>query len=160
MPDEWRVVAEAPEYMVSSTGQVKSIYTNRPLVGGLDKDGYRKLVLCTGGGRIHRRVCALVCTAFHGDRPPGMVTRHLNGIKTDDSASNLAWSTQAENIADKVAHGTAQVGVKHPRAVLTEEAVRYIRSSQTPCRELMARFGVSKSAIYAVRKGVTWGHLE
>lgn len=160
MVEEWRVVVEAPEYMVSNLGQIKSAYTNRPLVGGLDKNGYRKLVLCTGGRRIHRRVCALVCTAFHGDRPPGMVTRHLNGTKTDDSASNLAWSTQAENIADKVAHGTAQVGAKHPRAILTEDAVRYIRSSQAPCRELMTQFGVSKDAIYSVRNGRTWGHLE
>ena len=155
----WKTVDEAPEYMVSSEGRIRSKYTNRPLVGGIDKDGYRKLVICTGGRRIHRRLCSLVCAAFHGPRPSGKVTRHLNGRCDDDRAENLAWSTQKDNIADKVTHGTAQIGERSPRARLTEAAVREIRASSESLTSLAARHGVTISAVYAVRTRRTWRHV-
>tara|TARA_R110000822_G_scaffold112771_1_gene243748 strand:- start:425 stop:904 length:480 start_codon:yes stop_codon:yes gene_type:complete len=157
---EWRTVAEAPEYSVSNTGLIRSIYTNRPLAGGLCKNGYQKLVMCTGGRRIYRRVCALVCAAFHGPRPRGMVTRHLNGRCDDNRAENLAWSTQAVNIGDKVAHGTAQIGIKHPAAILTEDDVRAIRASVEPGKVVAARYGMSIPNVYAIRSRRNWRHVE
>lgn len=158
--EEWRTIIEAPEYAASSNGRIRSTYTNKPLVGGVDKDGYRKLVICTGGRRIHRRFCALVCEAFHGPRPPGFVCRHLNGRRNDDRAENLAWSTQAENLADKTAHGTAQIGMKHGRAILTDDAVRRIRSGTESAVKLAAEFGVTRSCVYSVRAGKSWNHVQ
>ena len=156
----WRIVQEAPEYSVSSDGQVKSIYTNRALRGGLDKDGYRRLVMCTNGHRLSRRIAALVCTAFHGPRPPNHVVRHLDGSRTNDCATNLAWGTQAENIADKDRHGTAQRGERHGRAKLTAAAVRDIRSCGLPARVMAQRYNVAPVTIYAVRSRRLWAHVE
>lgn len=45
---EWRKHPVWQEYEVSDGGEIRSIYTMRPLVGKLDKDGYRSLILCTG----------------------------------------------------------------------------------------------------------------
>ena len=48
-----------------------------------------------------------VCTAFHGPKPtPQHQVRHLNGIRHDNRATNLAWGTAAENAADRAKHGT------------------------------------------------------
>jgi hypothetical protein len=156
----WIQVAEAPEYEVSEAGEIRSMYTRRPLKGGIDKDGYRKLVLCTGGQRIHRRVAALVCAAFHGPRPAGHVVRHLDGSRNNDAAANLAWGTQAQNIADKAAHGTAQRGERHPRAKLTRQAVLDIRRSEERGAALAAKHGVTRGTISAVRTRRLWAHVE
>lgn len=156
----WKTVSEAPEYEVSNLGEIRSTYTNRPLKGGIDKDGYRKLVMCTQGTRLHRRVASLVCEAFHGLRPAGAVVRRLDGGRTNDAAANLAWGTQRENIADKVAHGTAQRGERHPRAKLTVAAVRDIRQSGESRAALAAKYGVGESAIYLVQTRRNWRHVE
>ena len=157
---EWRTVAEAPEYSVSRDGLIMSTYTSRPLAGGRDSEGYRRLVMCTGGGRLFRRIATLVCTAFHGPRPPGAVVRHLDGTRTNDHADNLAWGTQRENMADKVRHGTAQVGEKHGRSILTEAAVRDILPSDATANALAAKHGVATLTVYAVRSRRIWKHVE
>lgn len=36
---------------------------------------------------------------------PGMLTRHLNDIATDDRPTNLVWGTPLENVRDADAHG-------------------------------------------------------
>lgn len=156
----WRKVSEAPEYEVSAGGLIRSNYTRRPLKGGLDKDGYRHLVVCTGGRRFTRKIATLVCVAFHGPRPAGAVVRHLDGSRTNNRATNLAWSTQKENIGDKVRHGTHQIGERHPRAKLTEDAVRDIRSSDESAQVMADRYKVKRVTIYAVRSRRLWRHVE
>ena len=53
---------------------------------------------------VHR----LVCRAFHGPPPSDEHTdvRHLDGDKTNNRASNLAWGTRSENMRDAVRHRT------------------------------------------------------
>ena len=157
---DWKTVLEAPEYEVSREGQIRSIYTNRPLKGGVCKDGYRKLVLCTAGTRIHRRIAALVCEAFHGPRPPGGVVRHIDGSRDNDAADNLVWGTQRENMTDKRRHGTHQAGERHGGAKLNENAVRLIRRSDASARDLAERFGVKPVTIYHVRQRRLWKHVK
>ena len=56
--------------------------------------------------KYHVRVNRIICTLFHGPPPtPKHQARHLNGIKTDNRATNLAWGTQEENEADKIRYG-------------------------------------------------------
>lgn len=157
--ETWLPCVGIPEYSVSSCGAVRSIYTNRPLVGGLDKDGYRKIVMCSGGRRLHRRFSVLVCEAFHGERPDGLVVRHGNGIRTDDRADNLSWCTQKENIADKETHGTSQRGERSGVAKLTEAQALRIRDGGEHYALLRAELGISKSTVYAIRSGRNWSHL-
>lgn len=102
----------------------------------------------------------VVCRAFHGERPDGMIVRHLDGDATNNHADNLKWGTQIENEADKVLHGTAPQGERHPHAKLTEEQVLRIRDLTSATHaELAAAFGVSPSTILNIRAGQTWRHL-
>lgn len=70
-------------------------------------DRYPAIHLCRDGHVKQAYVHHVVLEAFAGPKPfPEAVSRHLNGDNQDCSAVNLAWGTQAENIADKFRHGT------------------------------------------------------
>jgi len=165
--ESWRPVAGWPEYEVSSEGRLRSLFCSggrrrrapRVLVGGRDKDGYRKVVLCFSNVRRCERICCLVAEAFLGPRPDGMVIRHLDGVNNHDAAANLAYGTQQENIADQERHGTRMRGETHPHHILTEQDVLAIRASEEPLRVLAGRYGVAECTISAVRTGRNWRHV-
>lgn len=111
-------------YEVSSIGRVRSLdrmseYRNRngetirrAVRGRLLKTrvgarGYPYVNLSKGNRNfrswvIHR----LVLLAFVGPLPVGLVSRHLNGIRTDNRLENLCYGTYSENMSDMVSHGT------------------------------------------------------
>ncbi len=173
--EEWRPVEGWPGYEISSHGRLGSWLklpnetapptSRRILKGGRDKDGYRKAVLCRKGepNRGHPRIAALVCIAFHGPRPLGMVVRHDNGRHDDDRASNLLWGTQKQNMADKLRHGTALNGERHPWATMSEATARAVladlRAEAGTVREVAERHGVSISAAYGIRSRTSWKHI-
>lgn len=46
--------------------------------------------------------------AFYGPMPaPNMEVRHLNGKRSENNISNLAWGSKSQNALDRNAHGTA-----------------------------------------------------
>lgn len=122
LDEEWRPVSGFEDkYEVSDQGRVRSIprvqvdKLGRQLRfrGGILKPAwkgpmrYASVHLGDGSGHtVQRYVHHLVLETFVGPRPPGHVSRHLNGQHDDNSLSNLGWGTQQENIADKFRHGT------------------------------------------------------
>ena len=99
-------------YEVGDQGNVKTI--ERPYFAGAahsiirvveeklksntkDKDGYRVLSLSKNGKKYFKRIARLVCKAFHPNPENKRFVNHKNGVKHDDRASNLEWSTQSEN---------------------------------------------------------------
>jgi hypothetical protein len=160
---ETRPIIGLSKYLAREDGEVISHWGKapRPLAGGTDKDGYRKMVLIDdAGNRRHVRRASLVCEAFHGPRPAKMVVMHLDGSRTNDAPANLSWGTQSQNCLDKWKHGTAQVGSRNNRAVLTEDDVRYIRSNPDKTGVQLAKeLGKPKSAVYQMRTGRSWKWL-
>ncbi len=67
--------------------------------------------------------------------------------------SNCQWITKSENFRKDI------IGDKHHSRKLSEEKVRYIRSSPMRCKELAEKFNVTLGAISAVRLGKNWGHV-
>ena len=57
------------------------------------------------GGRW-QYVHILVAETFHGPRPTGAHTRHLDGDSLNNLSTNVAWGTASENMRDKDEHGT------------------------------------------------------
>lgn len=124
-----------------------------------DKNGYLRINTYSAGKWRQHAVHVLVCEAFHGPRPEGLLATHRNGVKSDCRAVNLAWRTRRENEADKVWHGTARRGESHSMAKLDAVDVRAIRGSHESSAELAFIFGVSPSTIRNVRNRTTWGHV-
>jgi NUMOD4 motif/HNH endonuclease len=75
----------------------------RELVLSIDKNsGYLKVGLKGRTRPIHR----IVLDAFVGPLPAGGVTRHLDGVKTNNHIENLVYGTYSENQIDQVEAGT------------------------------------------------------
>lgn len=165
---EWRPVAGFPGYEVSSTGRVRSwlhvLAGRRPQPTVLapipDKDGYHRCNLNRGGRQYTRRVAHIVAEAWHGSRPQGCVLRHLDGCNTNNQPSNLQWGTHQENHDDAIRHGTQVRGHQVNTARLNDEKVMAILESTASHVDLARLYGVSPGAIWHIRHGRTWKHLQ
>jgi HNH endonuclease len=103
---------------------------------------------------------ALVCKTFHGQKPSDdYEVRHLNGIKTDNRPSNLAWGTRLENSHDKIRHGTSNKGITNGRAKLTlvdVVKIRKLREHGHTLDYIADAFSVSRSNVRCIVTRETW----
>lgn len=96
---QWRpVVGYEGRYEVSSCGRVRSLVGVEPaeLKQTVNGGGYPSVRLCNGAVRTvytHH----IVAEAFHGPRPAGHDIHHVNGIRTDNHASNLQYLSRREH---------------------------------------------------------------
>lgn len=121
-----------PGYRVSALGRVQSRRHRNGLPSDSwrdidpqpDQSGYPRVRLYAPEQKPRwRYVHHLVLEAFVGPRPPGMVARHvLTNDPTDCRLVNLAWGTQAENMADKQRHGTTQTADGRATSTTPEQA--------------------------------------
>lgn len=128
------------------------------LTASISHGGYHTVKIGKETVRRH----TLVCETYHGPRPPGQETRHLNGDPGDDRPTNLAWGTKTENGADMVDHGRSTRGAKNTHVVLTEEQVQAIRQRRRAGesgRSLAEEFGVHEATICDIHKGRHWKWL-
>lgn len=129
----------------------------------LNCNGYPHVTLCKLGRRKHWFVHELVLTTFVGPRPDGQVTRHIDGDRTNNNLTNLAWGTFTENSADAISHGTHERGSMRQQALLTEEAVTAMRRAAlmgVPVKEIAALHGVAyRTAAHAI-SGTKWKHVQ
>jgi transposase-like protein len=161
---QFRLVDGFPAYRVGRDG---SIWTRwRAGKGGRlgfawremspsPSDGYRTVQLSAGRGPKTHKVSVLVCRAFHGPCPAGQECRHLDGVRTNDAAGNLAWGTPLQNQADRRLHGRAPVGEANPRAVLTDAQIAEIRGLKgaMPQKEIAAKFATTQGHISRIHRG-------
>jgi len=125
--------------------------------------GYLGFQLSVGGKVKFALAHRLVATTFHGQPPQGMVCAHLDGSKTNNSASNLAWVSHAENQSHRIIHGTSNRGARAYQSKLTEADVRaalVARGCGETYREIAARYGVHISTIQHAINGKNWAYLR
>jgi HNH endonuclease len=140
-------VLNATEYFAGDDGVVYSIRSgqirplkpflkksNRPAVGIYDKSRYVHLV---------------VCEAFYGPRPDGMVVRHLDGNSFNNIPSNLCWGTREENVQDDLRHGK-RIGKCHRR--ITGLLREYLRHSDLSTNELSRATGFTVDSVRRARR--------
>lgn len=98
--EEWRpVVGYEGSYEVSSLGMVRRVGSH---VRALSRhhEGYLLVNLSVAGRSKTHRVHRLVADAFLGPSVARGVN-HLNGVKSDNRASNLEWATDSQNARHK-----------------------------------------------------------
>jgi hypothetical protein len=157
--EEWRPIPGFPDYSVSNTGRVVSYKAgrSRELRPTLSYNGYPRLELAVGGRRVHRKVHQLVAAAFFGPCPEGLEVRHLDGVKTNNCAKNLAYGTRSENMRDQVTHGSHNHASKtacrrgHP----FDEVNTYHESGKRKCRTCRRQATRDWAARNGARQAVT-----
>ncbi len=103
-PERWKHIPFFPDYEVSDRGRVRSWKRVKPKImkphtvtRGDRKKSYLRVTLRNRGGKKHRRIHRLVALAFVA-RPRGKNTvNHVNGRTHHNRATNLEWTTAAEN---------------------------------------------------------------
>lgn len=172
MSELWKaVVGFEGYYEVSSLGRVRSLdrtgVSGRKRLGRVmtlkrTRGGYLFAAFCVFGKRTQHRVNRLVAKAFSPYETPGSVAAHLNGVRTDNRADNLAWKTKLENEADKIVHGTLLSGSACPWATLTESEVVSMRAANNTgesiasiARRLNRKYQVTYDAV----RGRRWAHV-
>lgn len=167
--EEWRAVDGFPGYEVSDAGRVRSAnrgVNKRLLKGESDKDGYIKVTLYRDRKQKKIHVHRLVALHFVDGRTAERdFACHRNGKRIDNAAANIKWATQAENIADKIGHGTHQIGSKHGRASIDESVAAEVKRlfEEIPkykgkLQEIAARTGASYQVVSGIVHKGAWRH--
>jgi hypothetical protein len=103
---------------------------------------------------IHTTVAKL----FIGERPDGMVIRHLDGNRYNNKVSNLQYGYPKQNYEDLIKHKTNK-GSNNGRAILNEnsaKAIKFLLQNNVSVKLLSNAFDVSIGTIYAIDKGRNW----
>ena len=165
--EEWRPVADHPDYEVSSVGRVRCVARRRYLKPGdlvslSTLQNGRIVALVDGKNRLVNR---LVCRAFHGEPPtPAHEAAHNDGNCANNTPNNLRWATHKENCADKKIHGTENPprGEKQGRSKLRTDDVMQIRRRIAEGEGIVSisrSFGMSHGAIWLIKAGRNWAHV-
>jgi hypothetical protein len=95
-----------------------------------------------------------------GPIPAGMIVMHTCDNPPCVEPSHLRLGTFAENSADMVAKGRSRRGTAVNTAVLTEDDVRAIRADNRPAVVIAREYGCTAPNISAIRRRLTWRHVE
>lgn len=91
------VIGFEDRYIVSDTGLVKSINSNKILKPGINKKGYLSVVLQMNCYKKTIRLNRLVAIHFIANPDNKPEVNHRNGDKSNNHKSNLQWVTKSEN---------------------------------------------------------------
>jgi hypothetical protein len=163
-------------YQVSNYSRVKSLERKRNslsnskapvyekiLKQNITNIGYYRVVLYKDSVKMYRNVHRLVALAFL-PYTEGEVVNHINGIKTDNSLSNLEFVTSSENNHHAYKTGLkSNKGEKQSRSVLKEKDVKIIKyylSIGIKEKLIAYAFNVSKGCIFAIKTNRTWSDVK
>lgn len=96
-------------YKVSNMGEIFGFKRNRKLTPCNGKDGYKILKLCKSGNVKTVYIHRVVASAFLGETKGNMQVNHMNGIKTDNRASNLEYCTLHQNLLHSYKMGLKKI---------------------------------------------------
>jgi len=142
--ERWRPVPDAPAYEVSSHGRVRR--GGFAVASWPNAAGYRCVSLEVHGQPRLRYVHRLVLAAFRGTSPARPIANHLSGCKSENTVTNLEWTTAAGNArhartAERLLGADrrrAQCQHGHPREQpYTQGGRRYLRCAR--CRRAAYR---------------------
>jgi len=172
----WLPIPLFPDYEASTDGRIRSLertvkqtngstrtFPSKVLKPGYNKKGYAIVTLIgPDRSRNTRLVHRLILETYHRPRWDGEECCHVDGNPSNNHIDNIYWGTPADNMKDKIAHGTYVRGERVGNSVLTEEQVLKIYEiTRQPCNldDLAAEYGVSRSGIEAIKYRKYWKWL-
>lgn len=129
-----------------------------PWIGTSDSKGYGRFPLNGNSTMAHRSAFRL----GYGIEPGDKFVCHSCDNPICCNPFHLWLGTPRDNTADMIRKGRQRhpLGSDVHSARLTEDNVRYIRSSKRTLEDLAAEFGVTHMAVHYARTGKTWRHIS
>lgn len=99
-------------YHISNLGRIKNTNNNNFILKPSKPDGYYVVTLYNLDKIYSRLIHILVALAFIPNPNKFNVVNHINGIKTDNRACNLEWTTNGGNMIHAFQTGLFKPAVK------------------------------------------------
>ena len=167
-------------YAVSNMGRVARLVSSRKAPAGFiltpyasgnagRKSHYRRVNLNFEGRKklgvaLHRLVALAFVRTPEGKESDSLTVNHVDGDKDNNRASNLAWTTNEENVRHGFRTGLIDnTGSNHGRAKVDEDDVREIRElreSGMVYREIGERYGLDRTTVGQICRREKWQHVE
>lgn len=152
----WKPVTGFDVYEVSNMGKIRR--NGRELRPDKIKSGYSRASFSFMGRHKRALVHRIVAMEFVDGYEPRRPVNHKNGIKTDNRADNLEWSSNRDNIIHAYKNGLIKVnkGEDCHASKLSNrdvDAIKYLLSKGVSGVDLGVAFGVTKTTISAIRTG-------
>lgn len=100
----------------------------------------------------------------YGTIPAGMDVCHTCDTPACVRPEHLWLGTRTDNMQDMIEKGRrtwpAATGSANARAILSEDDVRVIRTDNRVASAVASDYGVTASAIQAIRSGKNWSHVS
>lgn len=162
---ETRPIAGADGYSVSVDGLVWRLEpTLRIVPASPTPRGYLVVRIRFNGKRTTKIVHRLVAQAFLAPDPTRPEVNHIDGVKTNNHASNLEWVTSLENQRHAVAIGLHPKGSRQGSSKLVEsqvlEILESLASRGLSHRQLARKYGVSNACIDQIATKRTWAWMS
>ena len=113
-------------YAATTDGQIWSHYNNKFLKQSVNWGGYHRVRLSKDGVVKNKRVNRLIALTFIPNPDNLPQVGHDNDIKSDNSVSNLYWTTDLEN---KYHNGHNKICMKQVRCVETGEVFESVNAA-------------------------------
>lgn len=160
------VIGYESVYKVSNMGRVKKInsiqFPNDIILSqGTHRQGYKLVVLSINNLRITKYVHRLVSQAFIPNPDNKPFVNHKHGIKNDNRASELEWSTRVENeIHSYVVLGRKPIS---PEKTSTNKLswqqvmeIRNLYSDGVKCNILSKKYNIHESHVIRIINKKCW----
>lgn len=128
--EQWKKVAEYPDFLVSTLGRVRRIGRTRTMKLWSIQRGYRQVGLNLSGVEHRFLAHLLVAQTFipNPDKKPHV--NHKDGNKANNRLSNLEWTTVKENNEHASSAGLRRFGALHPMAIRSTPAGKILASAK------------------------------
>lgn len=150
-------------YQVSNLGRVWSHHKNGFINPYLSSSGYRRFKVRANGSEKDMAVHRIVASLFIPNPEFKQYVNHLDGNKTNNADSNLAWVTASENAKHSYEIGTSTplYGEKNGNAKFKNKDVSKIKNAQKQLIEKYAKqYNVTPRTITRILKKEYWKNVQ